>query len=214
MKSNPLTARWKLLLPALIAVLFAMTACGSDDGAPAANDVDPAQFFVDSEKIFSSADMKAIGWKSQKDLLLEYPESTEATWGYLNTKEVAILVYPSAEVARVQGLAAAKAQTAVGEDGQATGEIDRISCRDAQGQSAVGLLDVRESLGDPHMVRVSFTKESSDTTFEPRVCSNKYPTYTDYRIIGNMVVLCEGEGRTGDEPSKNCQQLPAWLSGN
>jgi hypothetical protein len=214
MKSVLLPVHWRMLVPSLVVAIFALSACGSDDGAPAAGNEDPAQFFVDSEKIFSSADMKAIGWKSQKDLLLEYPKSTEATWGYLNTKEVAILVYPSAEVARVQGLASAKAQTAVGEDGQATGEIDRISCRDAQGQSAVGLLDAIEPAHDPHMVRVSFTKESSNTAFEPRVCSNKYPTYTDYRIIGNMVVLCEGEGRTGDEPSKNCEQLPTWLAGN
>jgi hypothetical protein len=213
MKSNSPTYRWLMIAPALLIALFALAACGSDNGGSAASDADPAQFFVDSTLTFSTENMKALGWKGQKDLLLVYPEAIEQKWGFLNTKEVGVLVYPSAEIARVQGLAAAQAQIAVGEDGEATGEIDRISCRDAQGQSAVGLLDVQAS-DDPHIVKVSFTRESSDTTFEPRVCSNKFPTYIEYRIIGNMVVLCEGEGKSGNEPSTNCRDLPGWLTGN
>ena len=39
---------------------------------------------VDSAMIFTEADLKTIGWKTQKDFLLDYPESTVFKWGLLN----------------------------------------------------------------------------------------------------------------------------------
>ena len=137
-----------------------------------------------------------------------FPESTAAKWGFINTKELGILVYPSAAIAQVQGAEAALAQTALGPDGKAVGIQDRITCRQAQGQSAVGLIDPADTDDTSKAFHVSFT---SDTTVEQRVCANKFPTYRDFRILGNIVLLCEGEGRTGDDASKNCKNLPGQL---
>lgn len=219
MKSSLVLFRWRLALPLMIVSMAIIAACGTDDSSGSSSNIDgsgssgerdASQFFVESEIIFTVDDLKSFGWKEQRDLLLEYPESTSAKWGFLNTKELGVLVYPSAAIAQVQGAEAALAQTALGPDGKAVGEQDRISCRQAQGQSAVGLLE-----SDPHdgsdssrAFHVSFT---SDTTVEQRVCANKFPTYRDFRVIGNMVIMCEGEGRTGEESSKNCKDLPGKL---
>ncbi len=206
--------RLRVFLPAILALVAALAACGTDDGPGSGSDGDDSRFVIESTATFSSANLKSLGWKEQKDFVLEYPESIEAKWGFLNTKELGILVYPSAEVAKVQGLQAAKEQTATGEDGQAVGVIDRISCRDAQGQSAVKHRESGGAERDSTVVHVSFQSRPSGDTIEPRVCSNQFPTYTEFRILGNVVLLCEGEGRTGNDPSKNCRDLPDQLQGN
>lgn len=208
--------QWRLTLPAMLVIAFAMTACGSDDGSPASsspNGADTSRFVIESATIFTLDDVKSLGWKEQHDLLLAYPESTSVKWGFLNAKELGILVYPSAAVAQAQGLEAALAQTAVGPDGKAIGDIDRISCRQAQGQSAVSLIEKDYGFDDPYAVRVVFLPDVNGDAAGQRICANKFPTYRDFRILGNIVLLCEGEGRTGDEESKNCQALPGQLQG-
>lgn len=208
-------SRWRALWPAILLFSFAVTACGTD-GPPAASsgESDHSSFIIETTTIFSSSDLIELGWKVQKDFTLEYPESVEARWGFINAKELGVLVYPSAEIARTQGLESALEQIATGPDGQAVGEIDRISCRDAQGQSAVKQMD-KPTYGDvPHMVKVGYQSEPAQDLVSPRVCSNKYPTYSEFRILGNMVLLCEGEGRTGNDPSNNCRDLPDELMGN
>lgn len=207
-------SRWRLTLPVMIVSTMLIAACGTDssspnsDGSGSSADRNAADFIVQSETIFSVDDLKSVGWKEQKDLLLEYPESTDGKWGFYNTKELGILVYPSAAIAQVQGAEAALAQTALGPDGKSIGEQDRITCRQAQGQSAVGLVEPVDVGDASNAFHVSF---SSDTTVEQRVCAHKFPTYRDFRILGNIVLLCEGDGDTGDKPSKNCKDLPGLL---
>ncbi len=211
-------SRWRLALPLMIVSMMLIAACGTDSDSPASSSNsdgsansdqrDASQFFVETTTVFTVDDLKALGWKEQRDLLLDYPESTAAKWGFINTKELGVLVYPSAAIAQVQGAEAALVQTALGPDGKAIGEQDRISCRQAQGQSAVGLMDSADSDDGSNAFHVSF---SSDTTVEQRVCANKFPKYRDFRIVGNIVLLCEGDGRTGDDASKNCKDLPGQL---
>lgn len=218
MNLSPNLSRWRLALPLMIVSIMLIAACGNDDGSVGSSsntdgsgssaERDASQFIVQSDVIFSIEDLVALGWKEQKDLLLEYPESTAAKWGFLNTKELGVLVYPSAAIAQVQGAEAALAQTALGPDGKAIGLQDRIFCRQTQGQSAVGLLDSSDESDGSNAFRVSF---SSETTVEQRVCANKFPTYRQFRILGNIVLLCEGEGPTGDAESKNCKDLPGQL---
>ncbi len=217
LRLNPF--QWRLALPLLIILMVLITACGTDDGSGANSDGsgssaerNPADFTIQTDVVFSIDDLKALGWKEQRDLLLDYPESTDAKWGFINTKELGVLVYPSAAIAQVQGAQAALEQTAIGPDGKAVGEQDRISCRQAQGQSAVGLME-SESGQDRDSSKAFHISFSSDTTLEQRVCANKFPKYTEFRILGNMVLLCEGEGPTGDGASKNCKDLPDQLQG-
>ncbi|MCH8909186.1 MAG: hypothetical protein IH867_00440 [Chloroflexi bacterium] len=205
-----------LAVTALLVALVAV-ACGTDDtsivsGGGGNEDNPKVVRMVESSQVFTVDDMKAIGWKAQRDFVLEYPGTTVAKWGFLNSKEVGVLIYATAEGARTSGVEAANAQTfRREEDGQAPDEnIDRISCRDAQASSAVKAIT-----GAP-------SKAFSSSYLDPEVgksddilglrCSNRYPTYNDYTVIGNMVVLCEGDGRNLLEPSTNCRELEKWLS--
>lgn len=216
--------RWRLALPIMIVSMMLVVACGADDSSPGSSansdsssnssERDASEFIIESDTTFSIDDIKALGWKEQRDFALDYPESTDAKWGFINTKELGVLVYPSAAIAQVQGAEAALTQTALGPDGKSIGVQDRISCRQAQGQSAVGLVDPVDSTGPADGSRAFRISFSSDTSVEQKICANKYPKYRDFRILGNIVLLCEGDGRTGDQPAKNCKDLPGQLQGN
>ncbi len=206
----------------IIALLIAVAAvaCGSgdssvvSDGTGGDDEKTPKVIrIIESTQIFTEDDVKAIGWKPQRDLLIEYPGATLAKWGFLNTKEVGVLIYATAEEAKTLGVEAANTQTfRRPEDDQAPDEgIDRISCRQAAGQSAVkALTDVPSksfsaSYLDPE-------NAGSDEVEGQRSCPNRYPTYNDYTVIGNMVMMCEGDGRNLIEPSTNCKELEGWLT--
>jgi hypothetical protein len=90
--------------------------------------------------IYTEADLKAVGFKGQKNFILEYPGTSVAKWGFMNQTEVGLLIYDLAEDAQSLGVTAAESQTFRREgDGQTPdGDLtDRISCRDASGASAV-----------------------------------------------------------------------------
>ncbi|MDP6666756.1 MAG: hypothetical protein QF357_05085 [Dehalococcoidia bacterium] len=211
-------SRMQVLAIAALLVALVAVACGSDDSSVVSSggggdDENPKVIrMIESTKIFTADDMKAIGWKSQRDFVLEYPGTTAAEWGFLNTKEVGVLIYASADDAKTLGVTAADAQTyRRPEDGHASDEgVDRISCRHAQGQSAV-----KANTGIP-------SKSFSASYLDPEIgevddiagvtCPNRFPTYNDYVVIGNMVVMCEGDGRNLLEPSTNCKDLEKWLT--
>ena len=207
-----------LAITALLIVVAAVAACGSDDSSVVSGGGDDGSSpkvirMVESAQIFTEDDVKAIGWKPQRDLLLEYPGTTLAKWGFLNTKEVGVLIYVTAEDARTLGIEAAAAQTfRRAEDDQAPDEgIDRISCRQATRQGAVkAITDVPSkaflaSYLDPEAV------ESGEVQGQG-YCPNRYPTYNDYTVIGNLVMMCEGDGRSLVQPSTNCKELEKWLT--
>lgn len=202
----------------LLVVVAAVAACGSDDSSVVAGgggDPDNPKVIriVESVLIFTEDDIKALGWKPQRDLVAEYPGTTVAKWGFLNTKEVAILIYATAEEAKTLGVAAADIQTfRRPEDGHALDEgIDRISCRQAAGQSAV-----RAITGPPSKAFSASYLEPDSADSEKvegqKYCPNRFPTYNDYTVIGNLLMMCEGDGRNLLEPSTNCKELEKWLT--
>jgi hypothetical protein len=167
---------------------------------------------IESTQVFTEDDMRAIGWKPQRDFLLEYPGTTVAKWGFLNTKEVGVLIYATPEDARTIGVEAADTQTfRRDEDGQAPDEgIDRISCRQAQGQSPVKAITAPSKA-----LSASYLDPEADESDEVQgqgYCPNRFPTYNDYTVIGNMVLMCEGDGRNLLQPSTNCKELEKWLT--
>ncbi|MCZ6538738.1 MAG: hypothetical protein O6922_02780 [Chloroflexi bacterium] len=205
---------------AVTALLIAMVAvaCGSDDssvvsgGSSFSEDFPKVVRMIESTQIFTEDDVKAIGWKPQRDFVLEYPGTSSAKWGFLNSKEVGVLIYATAADARTLGVEAADAQTLrSGVDGHAPDDgIDRISCRQAQGQSAV-----KATTG---VTSKSFSASYLDPEIDElddvmgRTCPNRFPTYNDYTVIGNVVMMCEGDGRNLLEPSTNCKELEKWLT--
>ena len=170
---------------------------------------------IEDSRTFSLDDMKRVGWKKQHELVpSEYPLTLEKYWGYLNTKEVGVLIYASADEAKSQGLDSAKQQTSRNEDGKASDGVDRISCRHAQGQSAVK--KIKENVvtkyvyNGPNGLFIELVDRNVPDAAP--ICPNKYPTYRDITIIGNMVAMCESDDRNLSEPSTNCAELSAWLS--
>jgi hypothetical protein len=202
-----------------VIVLLVAVACGSDDDSLVASgggDDDTPQRIrmVESTTIFTEEDVRAIGWKGQKDFLLEYPGATTFMWGFMNQTEVGVLIYASAEDAKTLGVAAANDQTFRREsDDQARdGDLtDRISCRDTAGQSAV-----KANTGfASKSFSASYLEPNSDElddVIPARGCTNRYPTYNDYTVVGNVVFMCEGDDGNLLEPSRNCEKVAEWLT--
>ena len=213
-------SRFQMLLAYALLLAVASVACGAgsgvDDGvAIGGTDEWPKRIrTIESELIFDEASLKAIGFKGQRDFVLEYPGASVSKWGYLNQKEVGLLVYGSSDDAKSLGVTAAEEQTFRREpDGQAPDGnlIDRISCRDKAGASAVkantGFTSKSFSASylDPELV------DSDDIEAVGGACSNRFPTYNDYTVIGNIVIMCESDTRNLLEPSTNCEKIEEWL---
>ena len=209
----------RILLLSVFLLAISAVACGSDGGgegvAMGGTDDWPKRIrTIESTTVFTEADMKSVGWKSQRDFILEYPGTSLAKWGYLNQKEVGVLIYANAEDAQTLGVTAADSQTFRREqDGQAPDGnlVDRISCRDAAGASAVkantGFTSKSFSASylDPEL------GDSDDIEAVGGKCSNRFPTYNDYTVIGNIVIMCESDDRNLTEPSTNCEKIEEWL---
>ena len=212
-------SRIQILLLSAFLLVVAAVACGSDgvsEGVAMGGTEDwPKRIrTIESTMVFTEADMKSVGWKGQRYFILEYPGTSLAKWGFMNQKEVGLLIYATAEDAKSLGVTAAEGQTFRREgDGQAPdGDlIDRISCRDAAGASAVkantGFTSKSFSASylDPEI------GESADIQGVGGACSNRFPTYNDYTVIGNIVIMCESDDRNLTEPSTNCEKIEEWL---
>jgi hypothetical protein len=212
-----LISRIQMLLVSAFLLAIAAVACGSDDTSLVASgggdDERPQRIrMVESTQIFTEDDVKAIGWKGQRDFQLEYPGATTFKWGYMNQTEVGVLIYASAEEAKTLGVAAAVDQTFRREsDDQARdGDLtDRISCRRPVGSSAV-----KANTGFPSKsLSASYIDPKSDTSDEvlAATCTTRFPTYNDYTVVGNVVFMCEGDEGNLLDPSTNCEKVAEWL---
>ncbi len=210
--------RAQLLLIAALLIALVAVACGTEDTSLVASgheDDDTPQRvrMVESVQIFTEDDIKAIGWKGQRDFILEYPGATTFKWGFMNQTEVGVLIYTSAEDAKTLGVAAAIDQTfrREGDDQARDGDFtDRISCRDTAGQSAV---KANTGFTSKSFSASYLDPESSDSgNVMPRGCTNRYPTYNDYTVVGNVVFMCEGDKGNLLEPSTNCEKVAEWLT--
>ena len=212
-----LISRVQLLLISALLIAAVAVACGSAEDeslvASGGDDTTPQRVrIIESTQIFTEDDIKAIGWKGQRDFQLDYPEATTFKWGYLNQTEVGVLIYASAEDAKTLGVAAADDQTfRRASDNQARdGDFtDRISCRRPVGSSAV-----KANSGSPSKsFSASYLEPNSDGSDEvlAATCTTRFPTYNDYTVVGNVVFMCEGDDGNLLDPSTNCAKVSEWL---
>ena len=207
----------QLFVVSAILIALVAVACGSDDTSlVASGGDDDGQTqrirMVESTQIYTEDQIRAIGWKGQKDFVLDYPGATTFKWGYMNQTEVGVLIYASAEEAKTLGAAAAADQTFRREsDNQARdGDLtDRISCRRPVGSSAVKANTAFPSKS----FSASYIEPESDgsTDVLPATCTTRFPTYNDYTVVGNVVFMCEGNEGNLLEPSTNCEKVAEWL---
>ena len=80
-----------IIVIGLLAAL-AGVACGSDDAFVGDGENPKKIRIVESTTVFTEEDIRAIGWKPQRDFVLDYPGATTFKWGFLNSKEVGVLI--------------------------------------------------------------------------------------------------------------------------
>ena len=211
-------SRVQLLLISALLLALVVAACGTEDESLVASgggDASQRIRMVESTQIFTEDDVKAIGWKGQRDFVLKYPGATTFKWGYMNQTEVGVLINASAENAKTLGVAAAEEQTFRREsDNQARdGDLtDRISCR-----RPVGSFATRANTGfTSKSFSASYQEPNSDRSDDllPATCTTRFPTYNDYTVVGNVVFMCEGDNGNLLEPSTNCEKVADWLTGS
>ena len=61
--------------------------------------------FVSSTNIYEMSDVTSVGWKMKKGFeIAEFPESTDAFWGYMKGHEIGIIIYPDSKTASSLGI--------------------------------------------------------------------------------------------------------------
>ena len=117
-------------------------------------------------KIYSMDEIAVIGIKMKGDFKTDFPESTDSKWGFLKAREIAIIRYPTVELALTLGKTVAEEQTElieVVEKNIAHGpKVERKECRGHTGQGIHG-----------------------------NCASRREPMYTEYIIYGNLVLMIE-----------------------
>ena len=158
----------------------------------------------ESTKIYSIDDVASAGFKVKKDFSTEFPNSIDAKWGFHNGRDVAVIRYPSVELAKSSGYISGTEQTElieVVEKNIAYGpKVERTECRgDAQNKpdsSDVYKLSPRGMVGKENLLFInksSFFEDTQPLTKRPAhaPCVRREPMYTEFIIYGNLLIMAE-----------------------
>ena len=174
---------------------------------------------VEINKIFSIEDIALTGIKIKGDFKTNFPESSDAKWGFLKGREVAIIRYPTVEFAKTFGKIAGEEQTEfieVANKNIAHGEkVEKTKCRgfrsNRYGFNNKLNLSFNGNNGLDHIfiLNKSILFEN-EINFIPvgKVCVVREPLYTDFIIHGNLVILGEplmkdyGQGQMTESSEK------------
>ena len=179
----------KKFLPFIIIFIFLFAACGGDSSSDE---------FVSSSNIYEMSDVTSVGWKMKKGFeIAEFPESTDARWGFAppDGREVAVIRYPTVELANTNGLQAAQEQTEYIEPIEgitAYGDkVEKTTCRGfADRPPPYKLSPQANKINTFHLSKKNIIVEN-----EPYVpsaeCPRREPFYRVYLIEGNLVFLGE-----------------------
>ena len=144
----------KGLILSITLLFFSVFSCSTEDST------------LEMTKIYSMDDIAVIGIKMKGDFKTNFPESTDAKWGFLKGREIAIIRYPTVELAKTLGKTAGEEQTEkieVIEKNIAHGsKVERIECRGHTGYGVHG-----------------------------NCASRKEPMYTEFITHGNLVIMIE-----------------------
>ena len=179
----------KKFLPFILIFIFLFAACGGDSSSDE---------FISSSNIYEMKDVTSVGWKMKKGFeIAEFPESTDARWGFAppDGREVAVIRYPSVELANTNGLQAAQEQTEYIEPIEgitAYGDkVEKTTCRGFADRPPPYKLSPKvNGLNSFHLSKKNIIVEN-----EPYVpsaeCPRREPFYRVYLIEGNLVFLGE-----------------------
>ena len=177
------------LIPIIIILNILIFSCGGDSSSDE---------FVSSSNIYEMSDATSVGWKMKKGFqIAEFPESTDARWGFYGPggREVALIRYPTVELANTNGLQAAQEQTEYIEPIEgitAYGDkVEKTTCRGFADRPPPYKLSPKvNGLNSFHLSKKNIIVEN-----EPYVpsaeCPRREPFYRVYLIEGNLVFLGE-----------------------
>ncbi len=180
----------KKFLPFISIFIFILAACGGNSGS---------EEFVSSSNIYEMEDVTSVGWKMKKGFqIAEFPESTDARWGFAppDGREVAVIRYPTTELANSSGLKAAQEQTEYIEPIEgitAYGDkVEKTTCRGFQDYPPPYKVTQEKNLGINKtffLNKNNFIEETIDSINAD--CPRREPFYRVYLIEGNLVFLGE-----------------------
>ena len=180
---------------------------------------------LESNKIYTVEDIKSTGIKIQDKFETDFPESIESSWAFFKGREIAVLMYPSLDLANTIGKIAAEEQTElieVVEKNIAYGEkVEKTTCRgqgDSGGWTGRGGIKLGEyissDLGIDNTLIINKLKFFSDDKVEyldAPACPRREPLYTEYIIYGNIIFLIEPLRTSGEDPKKFIENLVSKL---
>ena len=173
----------------LILVFLLVLSCSNSSDEP-----------LQIDTIYTMNDASKMGIKNlmKNDFITEFPEATDAKWGFWKGREVAIIRYESIENARSLGQTAAEEQTElieVVEKNIAHGpKVEKTKCRgDAYGGNPYKL---SPSIG---MGEIFFLNKTSFKGLDIEMstgsvrdgCVRREPMFIEFRIHGNLVIMIE-----------------------
>ncbi len=181
--------RKTLVLLLAAAFSIAVVACGSDSGGSSASGFEQVKPFG---TVLTIEDLKAIGFKASKQYDVEGLTGAVDAWlgfwgpGGSDRKDYEVRFYPSHEVAVSIGTAQA-----------VEGTGDEFAATRRNPTWASGVKDRWRSRG--------VTDVSS-----PGSRQAPGPSYLDYTIFGNVILLCEG--LSGEQSLETCEALEDAIS--
>ena len=173
----------------LILVFLLVLSCSNSSDEP-----------LQIDTIYTMNDASKMGIKNlmKNDFVTEFPEATDAKWGFWKGREVAIIRYESIENARSLGQTAAEEQTElieVVEKNIAHGpKVEKTKCRgDAYGGNPYKL---SPNIGIEEILFLNKTSFNG-LDIEMRTgsvrdgCVRREPMFIEFRIHGNLVLMIE-----------------------
>ena len=180
---------------------------------------------LETDTVYSIEDIKSIGIKVRGDFEIYFPESIESKWAFYKGREVAVLMYPSAEKANINGEMSAQEQTniiEVVEKNIAHGpNVEKTKCRghgDGGGWTGRGGIKLRHKeelkFGIEDTLLLNKLKSFNDNELQilnSRSCPRREPLYTEYIIFGNTVLMAEPLRDSSDVTIKFLEDLATKL---
>ena len=180
---------------------------------------------LETDSVFSIEDIESVGIKVRGDFDTFFPESIESKWAFYKGREVAVLMYPTAEIANLKGKISAQEQTniiEVVEKNIAHGpNVEKTKCRghgDTGGWTGRGGIKLRHreelNFGMKNTLLLNKLKLFNDNELQianSRSCPRREPLYTEYIIIGNTVLMAEPLRDSSDVTIKFLEDLAVKL---
>ena len=166
-------------------------------------------------KVYSMEDFTGTGVKVKGDFETEFPEVTDAKWGFFKGREVAVFRYPTIELAETLGKTAGQEQIELLDTKEYISygpKVEKTVCRGdkapgsnlASGRKIdiIGHPGLENTLGQTIILnKLKLFEIENYPDINNRTgltnCPRREPIYTEFILQGNLVIL--GEPSSGED---------------